>query len=271
MISLFLAAALAPAPTIKVMSFNIRYGTANDGPDRWEVRAPRTHAVIRQERADLIGLQEALDVQIDQIASESGVYSTVGVGRDDGKRLGEFSAILYRTDRFQVLKQGTFWLSDTPDLTASKTWGNSITRICTWAQFKDSKTKKPFWLFNTHFDHQSQPSREKSSELILKRVKEISSGQPVMIMGDFNAGEDNRAIHALKAGGFQDSWRVIHPSAPEPGTFNGFKSEYGASKIDYVLVDSQWQVDDAEVVMTRYRGRWPSDHMPVTAVLRGKG
>lgn len=267
MISLLLAVALASPSSIKVMSFNIRYGTANDGPDRWEVRAPRTHSLIRQERADLVGLQEALDFQIDQILEKAGGYASVGVGRDDGRRAGEFSAILYRTDRFKLLKQGTFWLSDTPEVVASKTWGNGITRICTWACLEDVKAKRSFWLFNTHLDHQSQPSRERSSSLILKRVREMTSGQPVIITGDFNSGEENPAVRSIKEGGFLDSWRVIHSTAAEPGTFNGFKSEYGASKIDYVFVDSRWQVEQAEVVMTQYRGRWPSDHMPVTAVL----
>lgn len=267
MISLLLAAALASPPSVKVMSFNIRYGTANDGPDRWEVRAPRTHAVIREEKADLIGLQEALDFQIDQITAKAGVYSAVGVGRDDGKKAGEHSAILYRTDRFKLLKEGTFWLSDTPEVVASKTWGNGITRICTWACLQDISARRSFWIFNTHFDHQSQPSREKSTGLILKQAEEMASGQPVIITGDFNAGEDNPAIRLIKEGGFRDSWRVIHPSAPETGTFNGFRAEYGSSKIDHIFVDPKWRVDHAEIVMTRYRGKWPSDHMPVTAVL----
>ncbi len=270
MTSLALAVVLSSPVTIKVMSFNIRYGTANDGRDRWEVRAPRTRAVIREENADLIGLQEALDFQIDEIIAASSGYAMAGVGRDDGKKAGEFSAILFRKERFILIKQGTFWLSDSPHQIGSKTWGNGITRICTWAQFQDRRSGRNFWHFNTHFDHQSQPSREKSSELILRMVKSSTQGQPVIITGDFNAGEGNSAIQALKQGGFQDSWRKMHPAAPEPGTFNGFQDQYGSSKIDYVFIDSFWKTRSAEIVMTKYRGRWPSDHMPVTAVVEMK-
>lgn len=254
--------------SLRVMSFNIRFGTANDGPDRWEVRAPRTYAVIRDHNPDILGLQEALDFQIDQIRANIPGYETVGVGRDDGKKAGEHSPILFRTDRFQLLASGTFWLSDQPDVVASKTWGNQITRICTWAQLEDRRTDKTFWVFNTHFDHQSQPSREKSAALVLQRIREKTNGQPVLITGDFNAGESNPAILAIKQGGFQDTWRLIHPDAPEPGTFNAFRDDFGSSKIDYVFVDQNWKTLAAEVVLTRIDGRWPSDHMPVTATVQ---
>lgn len=265
MLSLILSAqAAVPAP-LKVMSFNIRYGTANDGPDRWDVRAPRVHALLRRQKADLIGLQEALDFQIDQIRDRLGVFDSVGVGRDDGKRAGEFSAILYNNERLKLLKQGTFWLSDTPQMVASKTWGNGITRICTWAQFRDLATGKTFWHFNTHLDHQSQPSREKSIGLINQMVKTSAKGQPVIVTGDFNSDEANPAVLAMKEGGYRDTWRILNPKADQPGTFNGFRPSYDPSKIDYIFVSPQWRVKKAEVVMEQYRGRWPSDHMPVTA------
>jgi endonuclease/exonuclease/phosphatase family metal-dependent hydrolase len=271
MLSLFLASAIsagaAPAVPISVMSFNIRYGTANDGPDRWEVRAPRTHEVIRRHKSDVIGLQEALDFQITEILAKLPGYESIGVGRDDGKKAGEYSSILYDSNKLRVLDFSTFWLSDTPSVVASKTWGNNITRICTVARFEQMGTRRKFYVFNTHLDHQSQPSREKSVALILQRIKDREFKDPVIVTGDFNAGEDNGAVKAMKSGGFADTWRVLNPTAPQPGTFNGFNELFESNKIDYVFADSGWKVLKAEVVMDKFRGKWPSDHMPVTAEL----
>ncbi len=263
--------ALGAAPqSISVMSFNIRYGTANDGPDRWEVRAPRTHEVIRRHKSDIIGLQEALDFQITQILSRLPDYKAVGVGRDDGKNAGEFSSILYDSSRLKLIESSTFWLSDTPSVVASKTWGNGITRICTFASFEQLSSKRRFYVFNTHLDHQSQPSREKSIGLILQKIKARPVHAPVIVTGDFNAPEENAAVLAMKLGGFTDSWRVLNPTLPQPGTFNGFKDSYAPNKIDYIFADSGWIVKKAEIVMDKLRGRWPSDHMPVTAQLEFK-
>lgn len=271
MLSFILASAItvgvAPAQPISVMSFNIRFGTANDGPDRWEVRAPRTHEVIRRHKTDVIGLQEALDFQITEILAKLPGYESIGVGRDDGKKAGEFSSILYDSNKLRVLDFSTFWLSDTPSVVASKTWGNNITRICTVARFEQMGTKRKFYVFNTHLDHQSQPSREKSVALILQRIKEREFKDPVIVTGDFNAPEENAAVTAMKSGGFVNTWRVINPTAPQPGTFNGFNELYEPNKIDYVFADSGWKVLKAEVVMDKFRGKWPSDHMPVTAEL----
>ena len=143
------------------MSFNIRYGTANDGENRWALRREFLFDVMRQANADLVGLQEALDGQIQELLTALPQYGVVGVGRDDGRTRGEYAAILYRRDRFRVSDAGTFWFSDTPEVVASRSWGNTITRICTWARFID-RDGRAFWHFNVHLDHQSQPSRERS-------------------------------------------------------------------------------------------------------------
>ena len=163
------AAAQTPTPArqpeLVVMSFNIRYGTAADGENHWTARRKLLLDVVKRQKADLIGLQEALDFQIREIVNAVRDYAVVGVGRDDGKAAGEYSAILYRRDRFHVADAGTFWLSDTPSVVASKTWGNNITRICTWARFVD-RGGQAFWHYNVHLDHQSQPSRERSTQLL---------------------------------------------------------------------------------------------------------
>lgn len=250
---------------LQVVSYNIRFGTANDGEDRWELRRPRTLEIIRRLNAEILSLQEALDFQIDEILAAQPRYASEGVGRDDGKQQGEFAPILFDKTRLDRLAGGTFWLSDQPAVVASKTWGNNITRICTWLHLQDRRTKRSFYVYNVHLDHQSQPSREKSVALVLATIADSLPRDPVLVTGDFNAKEDNPAILAMKNGGFRDSYRVISPTTPEPPTFNAFHTEPPPGKIDYVFVDSAWEVRGATIVMDRIDGRWPSDHMPVTA------
>lgn len=250
---------------LTITSYNIRYGTANDGEDRWELRKPRTFALLKKRPSDILAIQEALDFQVDELKGELG-FSSVGVGRDDGIRAGEFSAILFNAKRFRAHSSGTFWLSDTPEKVGSKSWGNNVIRICTWACFEDLPSTRRFHVFNTHFDHQSQPSREKSAGLIVQRMKSAVPQGAMVLTGDFNAGESNAAIAAIKAAGFRDTWRVMHEASEELGTFNGFK-ELGKEKIDYVFVNDFWRVRTARIIDERIDGRWLSDHLPVTATI----
>lgn len=264
-------AKVQPQP-LTVMSFNIRYGTANDGENHWTKRRELLFDVIREQNADLVGLQEALASQIDEIVAAVPGYAVVGVGRDDGRARGEFSAILFRTSRLRVAESGTFWFSDTPAVPGSRHWGNNITRISTFARFID-RDGRGFWHFNLHLDHQSQPSRLRSTELLLQRITNRSiPAEPVVVTGDFNVGEDNPALHTLVGppggapGAFVDTFRVRHPTAQEVGTFSGFK--YGSTtgaKIDYVLVQPGTEVLDAAIVRTSRDNRYPSDHFPVVA------
>lgn len=257
-----------------VMSFNIRYGTAADGENHWTARRKLLLDVVKRQKADVIGLQEALDFQIREIVNAVRDYAVVGVGRDDGKAAGEYSAILYRRDRFHVADAGTFWLSDTPSVVAAKTWGNTITRICTWARFVD-RDGQAFWHYNVHLDHQSQPSRERSTQLLAERIQARGTDEPVVVTGDFNVGEDNPALRALVStdgtapSPFVDTFRVLHPGATEVGTFSGFKAgQTRGPKIDYVLVQPGAEVLSADIVRTRRNGRYPSDHFPVVAKVR---
>jgi endonuclease/exonuclease/phosphatase family metal-dependent hydrolase len=288
---LCLSAVLAPAPVpaqapsqpaaqppaqaperqpLTVMSFNIRYGTANDGENRWPARRDLLFDVVREEAADVIGLQEALDTQIDEIVAAVPSYAVVGVGRDDGARKGEYSAILFKRDRFQVSDAGTFWFSDTPNVVASVSWGNRITRICTWARLVD-RDGRAFWHYNVHLDHQSQPSRERSAQLLRARIDERRVPQePVIITGDFNAGERNLAVATMTAGGaFVDTFRVKHPDEKVVGTFTGFDAaKIEGEKIDYVFAPAGSEVLRAAIVRTARAGRLPSDHFPVVAQIR---
>ncbi len=258
------------------MSFNIRYGTADDGPDRWENRRQQVCEVIERNQCDVIGLQEALRLQIDAIREALPVYAEIGVGREDGKTKGEYSGILYRTDRLLVAEAGTFWLSDTPEVPGSMTWGNKITRVCTWGRFIHKPSGKAFYHFNTHCDHQSQPSRAKSAVLLVQRIRDRKHADPVIVSGDFNAGEANPAIRYLKGDldldgktpiPFVDSFRLLHPEATEVGTFHAFKGTRSGEKIDYIFVQAGAEVLEARVLHDNVDGRYPSDHYPITARL----
>lgn len=259
-----------------VMSFNIRYGTAKDGENHWTARREMLFDVIREQDADLVGLQEALASQIDEIVTAVPVYAVVGVGRDDAARSGEYSAILFRKDRLRVAEAGTFWFSDTPSIAGSKSWGNNITRICTWARFVD-RDGRGFYHFNLHLDHESQPSRVRSTELLKQRIEARGLAiEPVIVTGDFNVGERNPALLSLVGrpaadapGAWVDTFRVRHPDDATVGTFTGFKfGATGGDKIDYVLVQPGTEVLSAEIVRTSRNDRYPSDHFPVVAKVR---
>jgi len=255
---------------VNVLSFNIRYGTAGDGENAWPHRRDMVFDVIRTAGPDFCGLQEALRFQIDEIRKAVPQYAEYGCGRADGKTKGEYSAILYRRDRWKLESGGTKWLSDTPDEPGSTSWGNSIPRIVTWGRFVDRQTGRAVCVFNTHFDHRSQPSRLKSAEFLVKLIAEQRRGDPVVLMGDFNAGETNPAIETLKSSDgakLVDSFRVLHPSAEGVGTFNGFAGHTDGEKIDYVFVDLSTNVSSAEILRTHRDGRYPSDHFPVSAEL----
>ncbi len=265
--------AAEPAGPIKVMSFNIRLGTANDGDNHWEKRREMLFEVLRAENPDLIGVQEAFRFQLDQIMAAVPGYAVTGVAREDGKADGETSAILFRASRFHVSDAGTFWFSDTPETPGTRTWGNNYTRISSWARFIESDGSA-FWHYNLHLDHQSQPSRVNSTALLLERIEARPwPDEPVIVTGDFNVGEDNAALTYLTGsagskGPFVDTFRVLHPDQTEVGTFTAF--EFGRTtgdKIDYVLVEPETRVLEAEIVRTSRDGRYPSDHFPVTATI----
>jgi endonuclease/exonuclease/phosphatase family metal-dependent hydrolase len=258
---------------VNAMTFNIRYGTANDGDNAWPRRQKMVCNLIRNQAPDFCGLQEALRYQIDAIRDAAPEYAEYGCGRDDGQAKGEYSAILYRKDRWQLVRGETLWLSDTPTQPGSATWGNSIPRIVTWGRFVEKGTDRAIFVFNTHFDHRSQPSREKSAEFITALISREAADAPVVLMGDLNAGEQNPAIKQIKrpheegAITLVDSFRVVHPDAEKVGTFNGFDGRTDGEKIDYVFVNQSIDVKSAEIIRTHRDGRYPSDHFPVSAKL----
>jgi endonuclease/exonuclease/phosphatase family metal-dependent hydrolase len=261
---------------INAMTFNIRNGLAQDGENHWNKRTGLVVDTIINESADVIGIQEAFRFQLDELNIALPIYAEVGEGRQGGVN-DEYSAILYRTDRFMLDKNafGTFWLSDTPAVPSTH-WGNNHQRICTWARLIDKATGQAFYIYNTHLDHRSQLSREKSVRLIINIIQTRSHQDPFLLMGDFNAGEDNPAIEYLlgKTNSTDsstppipmlDSYRILHPDTELVGTFNGFKGQLDGEKIDYIFVEPDVNVIYANIVKTNINGRYASDHFPVTA------
>ncbi len=273
----------APSESFTIMSFNIRYGTANDGPNRWEKRRTHVFDVIRRYKPSIIGLQEALQFQLDELKEALPQYDACGVGRDDGKKRGEFAAILFDRTRWQRVDGGTFWFSDTPEVVCSKSWGNDLCRICTWAQFRDRATGETLFHFNVHLDHKSKPARLRSAGLVLERIDSRQPAAGVILTGDFNAGEDSPPIRkiagakvALSRDGrspaparMMDTYRIIHPDTKDVGTFDDFVGRRTGDKIDYIFTpEGAFDVIDADIAHDDFDGAYPSDHFPIWATLR---
>ena len=259
---------------IDALSFNIRFDNSKDGENAWPKRKEMVGQWVKSESPDVIGLQEALRHQIDDIKKVATAYSEYGVGRDDGKSRGEHCTILYLKKRFSLDKSdcGTFWFSDTPEKVASKSWGNEIPRICTWARFIEKKTDKGFYVYNVHYDHRSQPSRLGASELIIQRIsKRKRSNEPIILMGDFNASENNPAIKIFKDEPLNlvDTFRVVKPDEKMVKTFHGFRGgSFSGGKIDHVfMLPKMGKVSSAEIVRFNNEKRYLSDHYPVRAKL----
>lgn len=276
-VSALLAVCLAATPAalasqeaapLRVLSFNVRYGTAADGPNAWPLRRAVVADLLRRQAPDVVGLQEALRFQLDELRADLPGYGEAGVGRDDGRTAGEYAAILFRLDRLELRASGTFWFSDTPEVPGSRSWGNRVTRIATWARLRERAGGATFWVFNVHLDHESQASRERSAELVLRRIAARGDDAPVIVTGDFNAGELNPAVRAMTAV-LRDTYRARRPADAVAGTFHGFRGDSTGEKIDFVLTTPDVVTLDAAIDRTRGPdGVWPSDQFAVLAVVR---
>lgn len=260
--------ALGFSQDIKVMSFNIRLNVASDKENAWPERKQDALDLLSYYHPDYFGVQEALPEQMKDIKAGLKNYDYVGVGRDDGKEKGEFSAIFYDTNRLQVIKSGTFWLSETPEV-PSKGWDAALNRICTYAFFRDKKSKKEFLAMNLHFDHIGNVARVKSSELILKKIKEMNpKNLPLTLTGDFNLTEDSEPIKILSQN-LNDSFyhSETKPYGPK-GTFTGFNvNEIPKDRIDYIFVKGFKIKSQRHINDRRENLLYPSDHFPVLAEL----
>jgi endonuclease/exonuclease/phosphatase family metal-dependent hydrolase len=256
----------------RVMTFNIRYDEPRDKENAWPNRKELVASMIRFHHADLVGVQETLRRQLDDLSNLLPEYGWVGVGRADGKNEGEFSAILYRTSRFKVTTSGTFWLSETPNVRGSKGWDSSFPRIVTWAQFKDQKTGKTLFHFNTHFDHRGERARLESARLLRQQIVKIAGTSATVVTGDFNFNEASEGYRLLtaqenKSGTTLRDSRYLsrHGHHGPTSTFNEFKALIPSMKIDFILVKEGIEVLQHGVLSDTWDGRFPSDHLPVLA------
>lgn len=257
------AAAAAGRETLNLATYNLRLNIAQDGADAWPNRRDMVKSLVRYHRFDVFGTQEGLPDQIDDLAAMA-EYAYVGVGRDDGRRAGEHSAIFYRRDRFELLGAGDFWLSETPDV-PSKGWdAKCCNRIASWARLRDRATGKAFHFFSVHFDHEGELARRESAKLMVRRIRDIAGADPVVCAGDFNSTPDTGQIRTMQSL-LADAFRVSEEPPYGPvGTFNGFRLDAaGAGRIDYVFVSGAFRVLRYAALTDSLGGRLPSDHFPV--------
>jgi endonuclease/exonuclease/phosphatase family metal-dependent hydrolase len=258
--------------TLKLMSYNIRYDITTSNASPWTERHVAISSQIKRFYLDVIGMQEVLVHQRDQLLSDLAGYASVGVGRDDGINAGEFSPIFYKKERFRLLNSETFWLSPTPEI-PSKGWDAALNRICTYAQFIDIQSKDTFWVFNTHFDHVGETARMKSAELILQKIKEVTKeiNQAVIFCGDLNLNDDHPTIAFLQSQ-MKDALIVAKQVKTAMNrTFNNFDLTTPASKrIDYIFTNEKVSILSFETIIEPFGVSYPSDHFPIFTTLKIK-
>jgi len=254
---------------LNVMSVNVRNMRSSDGENAWELRRDLLFEVLRRNRPDVIGTQEAYFPQVEQLEAALPDYVRIGVGRDDGKAEGETCALFFLRSRFRAEEQGTFWFSETPEIPGSHHWTRSLPRICTWARLIET-SGRAFAVYNVHLDHESQHAREQSVRLLLERLQGRQPVEPALILGDFNMEEDNPALANLQAAipELRDAFRSLYPEAKERGTFHGFTGRTDGERIDYIFATPEFQVQEAQILHDNVEGRYPSDHFPTVACIR---
>jgi endonuclease/exonuclease/phosphatase family metal-dependent hydrolase len=254
------------AQTVNVMTYNIRYDNPGDGVNQWSNRKTKVFDLLSKYDPDVLGVQEALSHQLKEIVANLDEYQSVGVGREDGKEKGEFSAILFKKDRFELLGFNTFWLSETPEVPGSKNWDAALTRVATWAKLRDKQTKKEFLVINTHFDHVGKEARTKSAALLKAKAREIGKDLPVIITGDFNCLRQDAPYKTM----LDPAGLELKDPAPEnpPGTFCSFAvKSIECRPIDYIFHSREWKADRYKVIEDHDGANYPSDHLPVMTTL----
>ena len=269
---------------LKIMTFNIRYGTANDGENSWEHRQSILIEILKKHRPDILGTQESLDFQIEEIKTAFPNWKVFGLGRYHGIELpdrphedmsGESCKILYDTTKFKLIDEGTFWHSDIPDVPGSMTWGNTLPRITTWGIFQIKNRDKKFVVMNTHY-HWDEPYVTNTSSLIMEKWRKIAADLPTILMGDFNLPPTSdthklfcgESITSDLNGEFVDPWIMFEKLEQDEGTYNDFTGDKSGDRIDWILVTPRFKVNDIQIIHDNINNKYPSDHFPVVAILK---
>lgn len=258
------------ADDLEVMSFNLRFA-ADTTPNSWAQRRPVTRALLTAERPDLIGTQEGLPAQLDDLGTDLGPgYDRIGTGRDGGG-LGEQMAIFFDRTRLHPQESGHFWLSETPDVPGSISWGSAHVRMVTWVLFTDQETGRRFYAVNTHLDNHSENARRHAARLLASRLAALSP-LPVVLTGDFNspAGGGSEIYRRLTGeAGLRDTWTAAPARGPGYGTIHGYRPlTPDGGRADWILATPDVAVVAALMNTHREGGQYPSDHLPVQARLR---
>lgn len=250
--------------SLNVATFNVRLKTESDGANQWKHRVEHLKSLIEYHEFDIFGTQEGFKEQLDDIAKIERL-EYIGKGRDDGKNAGEHAAIFYRSDKFKLLKQGDFWLSETPNV-PSLGWDASYKRVCSWGKFKNKKTGQVFFFFNVHFDHQGKVAQLESAKLLIKKIEEIAGDSKIILTGDFNIEPESEGIKIIKKQ-FNDSRELtLNPPYGPEGTFSGFDINRELTRrIDYIFLSHKIKVHKYAALSDTKDNRYPSDHLPVVA------
>ena len=250
-----------------VGTFNLRYDNPRDTGNLWVNRSPVVSALIRFHDFDIFGTQEGKLNQLEDMSGALPGYQRYGLGRDDGKDGGEHSAIFFKKDRFELLKKGDFWLSETPDKPGLGWDATCCNRICSWVYLRDKQSKKKFYFFNAHYDHQGKVAREESSKLVLKKIKEIAGNEKAIFTGDLNGDHNSTWYKRLAASDFLTD---TYNQAKNPYEFNASFNSFGAAinkngVIDHIFTTGKVSVKRWGILSDSYHGKFPSDHFPVLA------
>lgn len=266
-------ASSGPSPDLsfRVMTFNIRLNLESDGVNAWPHRRDVVADIVRRQGIDLLGVQEALPGQLVDLDERLPELARFGDGRS-ADRSGEYSAIFYRRDRFELLDQGTFWLSETPEVPGSKGWDAAHERIATWGKLRERRSGRVIFHFNTHLDHIGERARVEGTTLLLRKIDEIAGGAPILLTGDFNATPDSAVYALVIAAGMEDgrAASLCPPLGPE-STWNGFRQIEPGRRIDFIFTREGLAVLEHAILPETHASRFPSDHLPVTARLAHDG
>lgn len=263
---------IASAQSLNVASYNIRLKTDNDVGNLWNDRKEALCNLIKFHQFDIFGTQEGFIDQLEDMRSLLPNFDFVGVGRDDGQRKGEHSAIFFNTEKFEIIDNGTFWLSATDTQSPNKGWDAALPRVCTWGIFKDKEADRQFIFMNTHFDHVGVEARKESAKLMLKKAGEFAADLPLIITGDFNIDQNNESYLLLVTSGIVKDVYELSPIRYTPSsTFNGWgKSLRENQRIDHIFITNELIVKKYGILTDTYMGKYPSDHFPVFTVLEWK-
>ena len=270
---LFCIHAVQAEDSVSVMTFNIRYDNGSDGANLWSLRKENVGTMLQYYEPDILGMQEVLHNQLEDIRAMLPQYDFVGVGRIDGKEDGEYSSIFYKKDKYTLVNSGTFGLSEHPDRIGLKGWDAVCERIVTWAILKDKKSEQEIAVFNTHFDHVGQIARRESSKLLLSSIEKLAGNRPVVVTGDFNGAQDSESIRLLTEGNLIDSRSVSTVVYGPSYSFHDFGrlEETKREIIDYIFVKGNVEVDKYRVIDDSTCGHlYLSDHNPIEVKLRIK-